>query len=134
MRVPLVICAAFVAAMPAAAWADDPNDPAMRRADALARDREMTRQLNLEELGKVRRRDMRPAKVARAAHANSSYAADEEYSARLRDLASAPAQRIELAQSFGLLAGGDLLGKQSAGHRAVRQSPHPVAAGDVDAA
>ena len=56
------------------------------------------------------------------------------YSARLRDLASAPAQRIELAQSFGLLAGGDLLGKQSAGHRAVRQSPHPVAAGDVDAA
>src|SRR3954471_8327482 len=54
--------------------------------------------------------------------------------AGLLDLAAGSAQRVELAQGLGLLAGGDLLGKQSAGHRAVRQSPHPVAAGDVDAA
>lgn len=92
MRVHSFICAALVAAMPAAAWADDPNDPAMRRAEALARDREMTRQLNLEELRKVRQRDTRSAKVARSARASGSYAADEEYSARLRDYDSAMAK------------------------------------------
>ena len=91
MRVPLFICAALVAAMPAAAWADDPNDPAMRRAEALARDREMTRQLNLEELRKVRQRGMRSGKVARAARARGSSAADENYAVRLRDYASAMA-------------------------------------------
>jgi len=91
VKVPSFICAIMVAAMPAAAWADDPNDPAMRRADALARDREMTRQLNLEELRKVRQRDTRPAKAARAAPASGSYAADENYAGRLRDYDSAMA-------------------------------------------
>ena len=85
MRAHWLICASIVAAMPTGAWADDPNDPAMRRAEALARDREMTRQLNLEELERVRQRDARYIKGTRAARESDSYAADEEYAARSRD-------------------------------------------------
>ncbi|MBU6268128.1 MAG: hypothetical protein KGN34_11350 [Sphingomonadales bacterium] len=43
--------------MPVAAWADDPNDPAMRDPRARARDHELTRQLNVGELAYVQRRD-----------------------------------------------------------------------------
>ncbi|MBA3053792.1 MAG: hypothetical protein FP826_02390 [Sphingomonadales bacterium] len=71
-----LICAALVAALvPAAALADDPNDPAMRSAAARARDREIIRQLNLQEAAKVRERDARYAKGWRAARSG-------EYSAR----------------------------------------------------
>lgn len=52
------VCVAIVAAMmPTAALADDPNDPAMRSAAARARDREIIRQLNRQELARVRQRD-----------------------------------------------------------------------------
>ena len=47
--------------------------------------------------------------------------------------AAASVQGVELAQGFGLLAGGALFGQQPAGHRAVRQSPYTVPAGPVDA-
>ena len=87
MRVHSFICAAIAAAiMPVAARADDPNDPAMRSAAARARDREMTRQLNLEEIARVRQRDARSAEGRRTARAGGSYAAGEdEYAARSRD-------------------------------------------------
>jgi hypothetical protein len=76
MRVQSFICAAIVAAMmPVVARADDPNDPAMRSAAARARDREMTRQLNLEEIARVRQRDARYTQGRRAARASGSYAA-----------------------------------------------------------
>lgn len=62
-----MVCAALVAAMmPAAAWADDPNDPAMRSAAARARDRAIIRQLNLQEAARVRERDARYAEGWRA--------------------------------------------------------------------
>ena len=58
MKSQTVVCAAIVAAlMPVGAHADDPNDPAMRSAAARARDREIIRQLNLQELARVRQRD-----------------------------------------------------------------------------
>lgn len=56
----LLVCAAVIVAMaPVVAQADDPNDPAMKNPAALARDRAMTRQLNLRELARVRQRDAR---------------------------------------------------------------------------
>lgn len=39
------------------AWADDPNDPAMRDPAARARDRAIIRKLNLDQLAYVRQRD-----------------------------------------------------------------------------
>jgi hypothetical protein len=39
--------------------ADDPKDPTMRSAAARERDRQMIRQLNLQELARVRERDAR---------------------------------------------------------------------------
>lgn len=57
-----MVCAALVVALvPATAWADDPNDPAMRSAAARARDRAIIRQLNLQEAARVRERDARYA-------------------------------------------------------------------------
>ena len=85
MRIYSFICAALVAAMPVTVQADDPLDPGMRNADARARDRAMTRQLNLEELERVRKRDARYAKGTRAPRASSTYVDDDEYSARSRD-------------------------------------------------
>lgn len=73
MRVNLFICAAIaVAIVPAVAAADDPKDPAMRSAAARARDREIIRQLNLQELARVRKRDARYAEGWRATRARSS--------------------------------------------------------------
>ena len=84
MRVGPVVCAAIVAALlPAVALADDPKDPAMRNADARARDKETIRQLNLRELARVRERDARYAEGWRAARANAGRQA--EYAARSRD-------------------------------------------------
>lgn len=83
MRVNLLACAAVVAMMmPAAAWADDPNDPTMRSAAARARDHEIIRQLNLRELAKVRERDARYARYNRNAVADNDYAAND-YAGRL---------------------------------------------------
>lgn len=63
MKNSLFICVAvFAATIPAAGWADDPNDPAMRSAEARARDRAIIRRLNLEEGARVRARDARYAK------------------------------------------------------------------------
>lgn len=53
-----MLCAALAAAsFPTLALADDPNDPAMRNAEARARDRETIRRLNREELARVQQRD-----------------------------------------------------------------------------
>lgn len=54
---PLVFAAIAASMMPVAALADDPNDPTMRSAAARAHDRETIRQMNLEQLAKVRKRD-----------------------------------------------------------------------------
>jgi hypothetical protein len=83
----LFVCTAIVAAvMPGVALADDPNDPAMRSAAARARDREIIRQLNLQELARVRERDARYAEGWRTARASGRRAgADAEYAARSRD-------------------------------------------------
>lgn len=43
--------------IPSAAMADDPNDPDMRDPRNRARDREIIRQLNLDQLAYVRQRD-----------------------------------------------------------------------------
>lgn len=85
MRVNPIICAAIVATMmPAVALADDPHDPVMRSAAARARDREMIRQLNLEERARVRLRDARNAQRLSAARITSRYAATE-YAALSRE-------------------------------------------------
>lgn len=77
MRLHPFVCAAILATlMPAAAWADDPNDPTMRSPAARARDREIIRQLNLKQAAMVRERDARYAEGWRAAR---------EHPARLRD-------------------------------------------------
>lgn len=86
MRVNLFVCAAIVAAMmPAVARADDPNDPAMRSATARAHDRAIIRQLNLQELARVRERDARYAEGWRAARIDrNSKAANGKYATRSR--------------------------------------------------
>jgi hypothetical protein len=49
---------ALAVVLPSApAMADDPNDPAMRSAAARERDRAIIRQLNQQELARVRARD-----------------------------------------------------------------------------
>lgn len=75
------ICAAIVVAMmPAVALADDPRDQAMRTAAAHARDRETTRQLNLEAGARV------PQPRWRTVRTGGGYAAaDGEYAARSQD-------------------------------------------------
>jgi Ni/Co efflux regulator RcnB len=84
MRVYLFVCAAMASVMvPAAAFADDPHDPAMRSAAARARDREIIRQLNLKEAAHVRERDARYAQGWRAAR-RSTYA-NQEYADSTRD-------------------------------------------------
>jgi hypothetical protein len=78
MRVNLMVCAALAAVMmPATAWADDPHDPAMRSAAARARDREIIRQLNLQEGARVRERDARYAQGWRSAQADRGYASSD---------------------------------------------------------
>ncbi|MBW8754972.1 MAG: hypothetical protein JF595_12630 [Sphingomonadales bacterium] len=79
MKLKLFVCAAIAAAvMPAMALADDPNDPAMRSAAARARDRETIRQLNLQELARVRERDARYAEGWRAHDYASSASRDHQ--------------------------------------------------------
>jgi hypothetical protein len=56
------LAALSVVALSAPAIADDPNDPAMRTAAARAKDKARIRQLNLQELERVRARDAAYAK------------------------------------------------------------------------
>jgi len=60
MRLGIFLCAMLSAssALPYAALADDPNDPTMDAA-AIARDRELIRQMNLDLLAQVQERDKR---------------------------------------------------------------------------
>jgi hypothetical protein len=84
MRVDRFVCVALVAALlPAAALADDPHDPAMRNAEARARDHAMIQKLNQDELAMVRERDARYAEGWRAVRENRGDPAEEaEYTAR----------------------------------------------------
>lgn len=68
MNTGLLACALVlgIAALPSVALADDPNDPAMRNAEARARDRATIRQLNRDQLAKVQARDAGYAEVWRA--------------------------------------------------------------------
>lgn len=79
MKISPFVCAALAASLlPAAALADNPNDPSMRSAAARARDREDTRKLNLGALRDVREREARGElgwRPARAAD-NAEYAAN----------------------------------------------------------
>lgn len=64
MKLSLLAGAAALAAIFTAvpALADDPNDPEMRSAAARERDRAIIRQLNRDELARVRARDSKYAK------------------------------------------------------------------------
>lgn len=66
LKLPLLGAAALSLLVPAAALADDPNDPAMRSSAARARDKAMTRKLNQDQLARVRARDARYAEQWRA--------------------------------------------------------------------
>jgi hypothetical protein len=55
MRLGMIVGAALLLAGPA--WADNPHDPSMQRAEARARDRAMTRELNRREIAYVKHRD-----------------------------------------------------------------------------
>lgn len=59
MRLGNILRAAILAglALPGIAMADDPKDPGMQTPDAVARDREQIRQLNLDMLRQVQQRD-----------------------------------------------------------------------------
>lgn len=65
MRVNALLAAAlFAVALPTAALADDPVDPAMRSSAARARDHEQIRRMNQAQLDFVRARDARYARQA----------------------------------------------------------------------
>lgn len=102
MRVKLFVCAAIVAAMiPAVAEADDPNDPAMRSATARAHDRAIIRQLNLQELARVRERDARYAEGWRAARiAHNSKAANARSRTHERAMADYARDRAQYEQEM----------------------------------
>ena len=55
-----------IALAPAAASADDPRDPAMRSAEARARDKAIIKRLNQEQLAYVQNRDAQYAEGWRA--------------------------------------------------------------------
>ena len=78
MRVQLIVCvlALGTAVLPAAAMADDPNDPTMRTAAARARDRAIIRRLNQEQLAHVRQRDAQYAHGWRAYRARGANSED----------------------------------------------------------
>jgi hypothetical protein len=83
MKISPLICGAVVAAMvPAAALADDPRDPAMRNAEARARDSAMTRQLNRQENARVLERGVTWRAVRGAGR---DEAADGDYAATVQD-------------------------------------------------
>lgn len=80
-----------------AAQADDPNDPLMKDPRARARDRAIIRQLNLNELARVRERDARYAEgwkayrelpARQAEHARDVARYDAERDRYERDMAA----------------------------------------------
>ena len=93
MKTGLFVYAALAAvAAPTVALADDPNDPAMRAAAARLRDREIIRQLNRDELARVRERDAGYADGWRAYRDRTgSVAVDPGYSRQSQDYARAQA-------------------------------------------
>lgn len=97
MKFGWLICAPLLAAVvPTAALADDPKDPTMRSSAARARDREIIRQLNLEQLAHVRARDARYAEGWRNWRESADHAdAVSNYGARAyeRDRADYAEQR-----------------------------------------
>ena len=110
MKSVLLACAiALSAAVPGAALADDPSDPAMRNADARARDAAIIKRLNQQQLAQVRQRDagyaegwrawrvgggMREAD-ARAENARRGAAYEREMAAWRRAVAACEAGRRE---------------------------------------
>ncbi|MDP9055924.1 MAG: hypothetical protein M3N34_01130 [Pseudomonadota bacterium] len=86
MRVHRFICAGLLAAMlPAAALADDPNDPSMRDPAARAADKAMVRRLNLDQGAMVRERDARYAAESRASRRGIALADQDDYAERAQD-------------------------------------------------
>lgn len=82
MRVNSLLAAALIAAaLPVAARADDPADPAMRSSAARMRDHETIRRMNQAQLDYVRQRDARWAREYReqSARYNGGYAEREPY-------------------------------------------------------
>ena len=84
----LALAAAFV---PAAALADDPNDPAMRDPKARARDAAIIRQLNRDQLAHVRQRDAEYAK---------GWQAYRDYPARQAEHRAALARHDRVRQQY----------------------------------
>jgi hypothetical protein len=77
--------------------ADDPNDPAMRSAAARARDRETIRQMNLDQLARVRARDAQYAdgwRAYREAHARGEAPAPRYRSSRDAERRAIEARRV----------------------------------------
>ncbi|MGN6357358.1 MAG: hypothetical protein ACTHLU_07735 [Novosphingobium sp.] len=93
MKTGLFVYAVLAAvAVPTVALADDPNDPAMRTAAARLRDREIIRQLNRDELARVRERDAGYAEGWQAYRDRAGPAAvDPGYSRQSQDYARAQA-------------------------------------------
>lgn len=85
---PFVCMLLAAALMPSAARADDPDDPEMRNPAARARDRELTRRLNQQELARVRARDAR----IYATHDNRRTAVSRDHDAALSGYARERAQ------------------------------------------
>ena len=90
MKIGLLGCALALSAalLPAAAHADDPNDPTMRSTAARARDRATIKRMNQQQLAYVRQRDARQMQSYRARQ--SGYDADyadarAEYAQKMRD-------------------------------------------------
>lgn len=83
MKISPLLCGAIVAAMvPAAALADDPRDPAMRNAEARARDSAKTRALNRQENARVLKRGVTWRVVPGGGR---DEAADGDYAAAAQD-------------------------------------------------
>ena len=78
MRKTLILGALALATalLPVAVMADDPHDPAMRTAEARARDRAIIRRLNQDELAYVRERDARYAEGWRDYRSRGANSAD----------------------------------------------------------
>lgn len=85
-----------------AALADDPNDPEMQTPEAVARDHELIRQLNLDMLAQVTERDRRYAQGWRAyALARSDPRYDRSaYEQRLADYERAQASYASDRQRY----------------------------------
>jgi len=93
MKIARSIAAIALAALlaPAAALADDPNDPAMRDPKARARDAEQIRLLNRDMLAQVQQRDAQYAQ---------GWQAYRDYPARQAEYKAALAQHQRTVEQF----------------------------------